>query len=312
MADVTEIRGIVPPSLTPLNPDHTVDRASNRRLTEYLIASGVHGIWALGTTGEFTSLSESQRLAALEATLEGAGGHVPVIANVSDCSTELVIRHARNAAAAGADAIAATPPYYYEISMTELLEHFRAIRAAVDLPLFAYSIPQTVKVKFELETAVRLAEEGTCIGIKDSQHDFVWFRSFALAIRSSTPQFRLFLGTDALIDCAVSVGGHGAIPGISNVAPRECVATIETAQRGDLAGAAKAQEEVLKYQSLFGVVKGASYFGAAIASQKAALVRWGVISHATMSGPFRSLTPDEEQQMDGLLRGLPDPVKVPA
>ena len=311
MADVTEIRGIVPPSLTPLNPDHTVDRASNRRLTEYLIASGVHGIWALGTTGEFTSLSESQRLAALEATLEGAGGRVPVIANVSDCSTELVIRHARNAAAAGADAIAATPPYYYEISMTELLEHFRAIRAAVDLPLFAYSIPQTVKVKFELETAVRLAEEGTCIGIKDSQHDFVWFRSFALAIRSSTPRFRLFLGTDALIDCTVSVGGHGAIPGISNVAPRECVATIETAQRGDLAGAAKAQEAVLEYQALFGVVKGASYFGAAIATQKAALVRWGVISHATVSGPFRSLTTDEERGIDEILRRLPDPIHVP-
>ena len=312
MADVTEIRGIVPPSLTPLNPDHTVDRASNRRLTEYLIASGVHGIWALGTTGEFTSLSESQRLAALEATLEGAGGHVPVIANVSDCSTELVIRHARNAAAAGADAIAATPPYYYEISMTELLEHFRAIRAAVDLPLFAYSIPQTSRSSSSSRPRCAWPRRARASASRIRSTTLYGSARSRLPVRSSTPQFRLFLGTDALIDCAVSVGGHGAIPGISNVAPRECVATIETAQRGDLAGAAKAQEEVLKYQSLFGVVKGASYFGAAIASQKAALVRWGVISHATMSGPFRSLTPDEEQQMDGLLRGLPDPVKVPA
>lgn len=312
MAEITDLRGIVPPSLTPLNPDLTVDRASTRHLTDFLITSGVNGIWALGTTGEFTSLDEGQRVAALEATVEAANGRVPVIANVSDCSTELVIRHARNAAAAGADAIAATPPYYYEISMTELLEHFRAIRAAVDLPLFAYSIPQTVKVKFELGTTVQLAQEGTCAGIKDSQHDFIWFRAFALAVRASAPEFRLFLGTDALIDCAVSVGGHGAIPGIANVAPRECVATVETAQRGDLAGAAMAQEAVLKYQSLFGVVKGASYFGAAIASQKAALVRWGVISHPAMTGPFRQLTPEEEQELDGVLRTLPDPVGVPA
>ena len=312
VADVTRMRGIIPPSLTPLNPDHTVDGASTRRLTRYLIDSGVHGIWALGTTGEFTSLSESQRLIGLEAAVEGAAGRVPVIANVSDCSTELTIQHARNAAAAGADAVAATPPYYYANSMNELLEHFRAIRAAVDLPLFAYSIPQTVKVKFELETAVRLAEEGTCVGIKDSQNDLVWFRSLARAVRASAPHFRLFIGTDALIDCTVAVGGHAAIPGISNVAPRECVAAIEAAERGDPAGAARAQEAVFEYQSLFGVVKGASLFGGAFAAQKAALVRWGVIAHPTVSGPFRSLTPDEEREIDELLRKLPDPVQVTA
>jgi hypothetical protein len=68
---------------------------------------------------------------------------------------------------------------------------------------------------------------------------------------------------------------------------------------------------VLEYQALFGVVKGASYFGAAIATQKAALVRWGVISHATMSGPFRSLMPDEERELDEILRRLPDPILVP-
>lgn len=312
MLDSARLRGIFPPILTPLTPDETVDRRSLARLTEFLLASGVHGVWVAGTTGEFPCLDEDERAAAVETVVRTVAGRVPVIANVGDCSTRLAIRHARRAAAAGADALALTPPYYYPHTMDEMLGHFRTVREAVDLPLFIYNIPQTVKVKMEVETTLRLAEEGTCAGIKDSQNDLQWFRAVASAARERAPQFRLFLGTPTLIDAGIAVGGHGAIPSLANVAPREAVATYEAAARGDFAAAARAQEALIRYEALFGVPRGGSRNAAVMASMKSALVRWGVIDHATVSRPLRPLTAEEEQRLEAVLRELPAPAGVAA
>ena len=168
MLDPNRLRGIFPPILTPLTPDERVDRASLKSLVSWLVDEGVHGIWALGTTAEFPCLDADERQAALEATVEAVAGRVPVVANVSDCSTGLAIRHGRVAQRVGVDAIALTPPYYYPHSMDEMLAHYRAMREAIDLPLLVYNIPQTVKVKMDVTTTLKLAEEGTIVGIKDS------------------------------------------------------------------------------------------------------------------------------------------------
>lgn len=307
MFEPDRLRGIVPPILTPLTPDETVDTASLQRLTTFLLDNGVHGIWVMGTTGEFPCLDEEQRARAVAAVVEAVAGRVPVVANVSDCSTQLAIRHARRAAAAGADALAATPPYYYPHSMDEVVDHFRAIRAAVDRPLLIYNIPQTVKVRMEVGTTVRLAEEGTCVGIKDSQNDLQWFRAVALQTRSRAPQFRLLIGTASLIDAAIQVGGHGAIPGIANVAVRECVAAYEAAARGDFAAAAQAQEAALRYEALGRIADGGSPNAAIFSALKHTLVRWGVIAHPTVARPLRPLTADEQRRLEALLATLPAP-----
>src|SRR5438552_2000158 len=90
-------RGIFVPMLTPLNADETLDEASLRRLVDFLVGSGVHGIWAMGTTGEFAGLPEGERARGIAATVEQVGSRVPVIANVGDGSTGLALRHARHA-----------------------------------------------------------------------------------------------------------------------------------------------------------------------------------------------------------------------
>ena len=136
----------------------------------------------------------------MQTCVEAAGGRVLVVANVGDCSTKLAVDHARRAAAAGADALALTPPYYYLNSQGELVEHFRAVRTAVDLPLLVYNIPQTVKTQFEVATVLSLAEEGTVVGMKDSQNDLDWDRTLIAGLREREVPFRLFLGTRSLID----------------------------------------------------------------------------------------------------------------
>ncbi len=308
MTDVSHLHGIYPPILTPLTTDERVDCASLRRLVDFLIEGGVHGIWAMGTTGEFAALPEDERARAVQATVEQVAGRVPVIANVGDGSTQLALRHARHAVAAGADALALTPPHYYLHTMDEMLAHFRAMKQAFpDLPLFIYNIPQTVKVKMTVGTTLQLAREGTASGIKDSQNDLQWFRALVLGIREAglEQRFRLFLGTRTLIDAGAAIGAHGAIPAVANIAPAACAATYEAARTGDFAAAARAQEVVLRYEALSEVARGGCADAARFTAMKHVLHTWGVIENATLTRPLRPLAADEVAELERRLERLP-------
>jgi 4-hydroxy-tetrahydrodipicolinate synthase len=303
-----QLHGIFVPMLTPLTADERVDEAPMRRLVDFLIGAGVHGIWAMGTTGEFAALPEAERARGVEATVDQVAHRVPVIANVGDSSTGLALRHARHAVAAGADALALTPPHYYPHSMDEMLIHFRAVKEAFpDLPLLVYNIPQTVKVKMSLATTLQLAREGTVQGIKDSQNDLRWFRLLVQAIRADglEDQFRLFLGTRILIDAAFVIGAHGAIPATSNVTPAACAEAWEASIRGDFPLAARAQEVVIHYEDLADIARGGSPDAASYSSMKLTLREWGILDDARLTRPLRSFADDEVLELKRRLQGLP-------
>src|SRR5947209_11258020 len=303
-----QLGGIFVPMLTPLDADERVDETSLRRLVDFLVGAGVHGIWAMGTTGEFAGIAEAERARAIQATVDEVAGRVPVIANIGDSSTGLALRHARHAVEAGADALALTPPHYYPHSMDEMLTHFRAMKEAFpDLPLLVYNIPQTVKVKMSVATTLQLAREGTVQGIKDSQNDLRWFRMLAVAIRGDglEDQFRLFLGTRILIDAARVIGAHGAIPATSNVAPAAAAEAWEAAVRGDFTLSARAQEVVMRYEDLAGVARGGSPDAASYSSMKNILCDWGIIDSARLMRPLRDFSEDEVTELRRRLQMLP-------
>jgi 4-hydroxy-tetrahydrodipicolinate synthase len=278
------LRGIFTPLVTPLRPDETLDLESLRRLVEFQIENGIHGLWAMGTTGEFAAFDEDERFRAIECTVASANGRVPTIANVSDASTRLVLRHVKRAEEAGAVAIAATPPYYFPHSQSELLTHFRTIAASTRLPLLIYNIPQTVRVAVALKTVTTLAEEGTVMGIKDSQNDLEWFRELTLAMEGR--MFASFAGTRHLIDAAVLAGAVGAIPSIANARPDLCVSVFEAAAKGDFEVARGAQAEIVRLEAGVEVGQG-SRNGATIGSLKAVLHAKGVLNSVTMTKPLQ-------------------------
>jgi 4-hydroxy-tetrahydrodipicolinate synthase len=306
--DLTRLWGIFVPMVTPITDDERVDEPSLRRLVDFLIDAGVHGIWGMGTTGEFAAFSEPERARALAATIAQVNGRVPVIANIGDSSTGLAIRHARNAVAAGAEVLALTPPHYYPHSMDEMLTHFRSVKAAFpDQPLLVYNIPQTVKVKMTVATTLQLAREGTVQGIKDSQNDMTWFRQLVQGIRSSDLEstFRMFLGTRMLIDAGAVIGAHGAIPGTGNVAPAAAAEAWEAAARGDWQHAEAAIEVVGKYEELVDVARGGSPVAASFATMKAVLHEWGIIDSRRLMRPLRTLEDDEVEQVRSRLATMP-------
>jgi 4-hydroxy-tetrahydrodipicolinate synthase len=294
--------------VTPLAADESVDVPSLRRLVDFLIGAGVHGLWAMGTTGEFAALPEAERARGVEATVEQADGRVPVIANIGGSSTGLALRHARHAVDAGADALAATPPHYYTNTMDELLVHYRTLKQAFpDQPLLIYNIPQNVKVKMTVPTTLQLAREGTVQGIKDSQNDLRWFRVLCQAVRAEglEDQFRLFLGTRILIDAGAIIGAHGAIPATSNVAPAAAAEAWEAAVRGDFDLARRAQEVVMRFEELAEIARGGSAEAAGFASMKTVLHEWGIIDDARLTRPLRCLSEEETVEVRRRLLDLP-------
>src|SRR5262245_18476698 len=141
MFDASTLHGIIPPMCTPLTDAGEIDTQSVRTLAEYLTAGGVHGIFALGSSGECGSLTARQRQAVLGELLATVNGRVPVLAGILDTSTERCVEHGLAARAAGANALVLAPTFYYCVSQAELLDLYRAVRAAVDLPLIAYDVP---------------------------------------------------------------------------------------------------------------------------------------------------------------------------
>lgn len=288
-------RGIFTPLVTPLTSREEPDLESMSRLVRFQLSNGVHGLWAMGTSAEFASFDGAERAAVVDAVCRTAAGHVPVIANVSDASTRLAIRHAERAVAAGADAIACTPPYYYPHTQDELLTHFSVLHDAVPVPLFLYNIPQTVRVKLELSTVKQLIVGGVVRGIKDSQNDLEWLRSLALFARREGADFAVFAGTRHLIDAAVLAGAQGAIPSAANAFPDLCVRVFEAAVGGDFRRADEYQVRIVDIEGATAMLQGGSRNAAILGMLKAVLHRRGIIADPRLASPLRQIQREERE-----------------
>jgi 4-hydroxy-tetrahydrodipicolinate synthase len=302
MLDPTALRGIVPPICTPLGAEGAVDEAAVRSLVAFQLGAGVHGIFALGSTGELASLTGAQRRALLGATVAAVAGRVPVLAGIFDTSTRRCIENGLLAREAGADALVLAPPYYFRTSQRELLEHYRAVRAAVELPLIAYDVPSAVNVKLEPATVVTLAEEGTIAGLKDSSGDFHGFRE--VLMRTRHLPFRAFTGSELIVDSCMHMGAHGSVPGLANVFPAEYVALYDHCVAGEWAAAAALQERLLAcFRELITQGDpGGSASASALGGFKAGLKARGVIASTRVTEPLRSFTPAEEERVAAVMR----------
>lgn len=289
---MSRFKGIFTPLVSPIHPSGEPDLDSLRRLVVMQIEAGVSGLWAMGTSSEFASFDAQERAEMVSLVVEAGAGR-PVIANVSDASTRRAVAHARAAAGAGATAVAATPPYYYPHSQDEVLEHFRSLRDAIDLPLFVYNIPQTVRVRVELPTLFTLIDEGVAAGMKDSQNDLEYMRQVAMRVEETRADFALFAGTRYLIDAAVLVGAVGAIPSIANAFPALCVEAFSRAAAGDFTGAAAVCRRLAALENVAGAVTGGSRNAALLGTIKAVLSGDLVVDFPGLTEPLRNLNPAE-------------------
>lgn len=299
-----QIKGVIVPILTPLNPDERVDVPSLRRLVNYLINNDVHGIWVSGTTGEFANLSDKERLVSMDAVVDEVSGRVPIIGNVSGASTQLSVNMALEAQEMGMDGIAVTPPYYYPNAQDELLDHYRHIRARVGLPLWVYNIPQTVKTAVAPGTIATLAGEGAVVGVKDSSGAGELLAELNVLCQQGGISLLRFLGTAFRITTAGSVGVQGVIPGIANLIPAACASGWEAGEAGDDEGVRKSNAAIIASQKIARLAQGGGPNAASFAGMKSALKHMGVIDHDIVSRPLRPFTESEKAAIPPILKEL--------
>lgn len=278
-------QGVIPPVVTPLNADGSVDHASYERLLEKLIAAGVHGVFILGSSGEVAYLADAARREVMETAVRVVAGRVPVMAGVIDISTNRVIDEVRVAEAAGVDAVVATAPLYIRTSLPEIETHFREIAASTTLPVFAYDVPVCVQVKLDLDMLVRLGTEGVIAGVKDSSGDDVGFRRLVAANRAAGSPMALFTGHEVVVDGMLLLGADGVVPGLGNVDPDGYVRLWDLAQAGKWEDARIEQDRLAELFEIVFQATGLSGGAGGVGSFKASLNLMGVISHSRMSTP---------------------------
>jgi 2-dehydro-3-deoxy-D-pentonate aldolase len=237
------LTGVLPALISPLRSDGKVDEDGVGRLVEHVLRGGVHGLLALGSTGETASLDESTRRALLSSVVEAAGGRVPVLCGVAQSHLSAARNEIEAAARAGAAAALVAPPFYYLMDQATLIAFYRQVAKDSPIPILLYNIPQYTKIVAQPATVATLAREGVIAGLKDSSRDFEYFEGIALATRDM-PAFRLFIGSDTMLLPALVMGGAGTICGAGNVAPRWIVSIFDAFVRGDLAAARAGQDRL--------------------------------------------------------------------
>jgi 4-hydroxy-tetrahydrodipicolinate synthase len=211
-------RGCGTALVTPFRRDLSLDEPALRRLVRRQVEAGIHFLVPCGTTGENPTLTRREHLRVVEITLEEASGKVPVLAGAGGYNTAEVIELAREIEAIGADGILSVTPYYNKPTPEGLYQHFKAIAAAVRLPIVVYNVPGRTGTNIDPPALVRLSTIDTVIGVKEASGNIA---QMAALCHAAPESFDVLSGDDAVTLPLMALGGRGVISVASNEIPAE-------------------------------------------------------------------------------------------
>ena len=282
------LKGSMPALITPFK-DGAVDFDTLKKLVEWHIAEGSHGLVPVGTTGESPTLSHEEHYAVVEAVVTAAAGRIPVIAGAGSNNTAEAYEMVRHAHDVGATAALVVTPYYNKPTQAGLIAHFEAL-AAIGIPIIIYNIPGRSVVDMTPETMGHLAKNPNIIGVKDATGDLA---RVCAQRQTCGPDFIQLSGEDATAHGFNAQGGTGCISVTANVAPKLCSQLQEACLKGDYATALTLQDRLMPLHDAIFTEPG-------LAGAKAALEELGLID-----GELRlPLLPVTEPTREKLRAGL--------
>ena len=177
---MANLKGIFPAIITPMTREGTLNEAAFREVIEFNIQSGVHGFWIAGGTGESVLLDDEENMRIAEIAADQSRGRINNIMHVGAATTKRAAALAENAARAGVESICCVPPFFYRQTDQAIVEHYRAVAAAADLPLLVYNLPHSTGVEITPEMMKRI-QDGVpqLVGLKHSAVTFPNVRAFA-------------------------------------------------------------------------------------------------------------------------------------
>ena len=280
-----QLKGVYPAMATPLTPEEKIDQVALKKLVHYLLGGGVHGIVALGSTGEFPAMNESMRQQVMETTLAEVNGKVPVLIGCGEPGTQRTVDQVKIAGQSKADGVLVAVPYYFNMDQPAVIRHYQTVADASSLPVVIYNFPQMTKVAFTADTVAKLAEHPNIIGIKDSSGDFFGMQRFIDVTAGA--DFAVMSGNPALGLSAYQLGAKGGIYAGCSLFPKQCSAVYNAFMNGDMTAAVEMQKKT----SLIPMMGG---FGPNAAVVKFGLNKLGVCG-PTVAAPFSLAAGQDEK-----------------
>ena len=293
-ADPLDVHGVVPPTLTCFDADESLDEETTAAHARYVVDGGAHGVFPLGTNGEFVLLDPDERVRVVETVTDEVGGEVPVIAGVGAPGTRQTVDNAERAVDAGADGLVVVSPYYYPVDDRGQVEHYRRVVDAVDVPVYVYHIPSKTGNELSLSALREIAALDGVAGLKDSSKDVPWLGQ---AI-DDVPTLTFLAGSDSLLVPGLDLGCSGMVSGVANVFPDLVASLYDAYDEGD-------RERARELQSRVYGVRSALKCGPYLAGVKTAL---SLLDDGPDPGPLRAplrrMADADRQALESDLREL--------
>lgn len=237
-----DIKGIITAMVTSFDENQKINPVATKQLVNKLIDAGVDGIFILGTNGEFHLLSEDEKVYFAKLVIDEVDNRLPVYVGTGGNSTAEVIELSKKMEALGADALSVITPYFLVPSQKEVINHYKAIANAVNIPIILYNIPKNTGINLDIETVAELSRVSNIAGIKDSSGKIENIQGYVEATKNN--DFSVLSGSDSLILKALKLGAKGAIAATSNLITEIDISIYRNFLKGDMEGAEKAQKDI--------------------------------------------------------------------
>lgn len=282
--------GVYPAMPTPFTRDGELDETGLRDMVTYFEGTGVNGILALGTIGEFAMMSEQERKRAADVIM-GAARNLKIIVNAGCASTRETVKTALYLKDLGVDVVIAVEPYFYHPTPEGMADHYLEIARKADMPVMAYNIPQYAGNRLTPDIMDAFAEDDRIVGLKDSGGDAAGLMEF---IGRAPPGFSVMVGFDPLASYGMCMGAKGVMIGSAAVVPEVCVQMYRALSERDQAKA------FLRQETLNSVIN-AMNVGTFPAAAKYMMTRRGVPA-GHVRPPLEGLNAEQKKEVDGYMK----------
>lgn len=240
---MSNITILVPPPAM-LTAEGQVDAGKITKYYQWMRDHGIGGLFINGSTGEFTILTDEQKVETVRIAKTAVGNSMFLIAGAIAGSVDMCVKLAAEYKAAGADAVAVCPPYFFRHSQDNIVKFMTAVADRSVLPVYLYDIP-AFTTPMTYETIVSLSKHPNIHGLKDSSRDFARFEGLLSTIKSRRPEFKIFTGTEELLLASLIMGADGATVATGGIEPDKIMSIVKLFQAGKLAEARAIQFELL-------------------------------------------------------------------
>jgi 4-hydroxy-tetrahydrodipicolinate synthase len=291
MTDLSRLRGSIPPLITPF-ADGKVDYDAYRKLIEFQLDQGTHGILVNGTTAEPSTLTLDERNRLVTLAIEVTANRVPVVAATGSQSLAETRALTEHAVKAGADALLVVTPYYIRPPQRGLVAYYLELATMHDTPWMIYHIPGRTAVGVTLDTLEAIkARSERFVGIKQAVNDLGFVSE---CLRAFGPDFRIFVGLEELSFPMMAVGACGLMNAVGNLRPNILVKMCDAVAANDLAAARQLHDLLLE-------INKAVFFDTNPIPMKYMMKRLGLLERNEHRLPMMPAGEELERRLDAVL-----------